>query len=81
VLTGSGWQTEISGEIRNDQVETLSNIKILIQPGSNSLYQFADVDKTSLAPGEITAYSSSIYHPWEPPLTYAEVQGQGKIIP
>lgn len=81
VLTGSGWQTEISGEIRNDQVETLSNIKILIQPGSNSLYQFADVDKTSLAPGEITAYSSSIYHPWEPPLTYAEVQGQGKIVP
>lgn len=52
-----------SGEIRNDQSVTLTNIVAEVSDGPYSDWHVASLGKTTLAPGETTTYSAGFYFP------------------
>jgi hypothetical protein len=52
----------LDGEIRNDHAVPVSSIEMMVYPDVE-FYIYATPDKTSLAPGEITAYTTWLYMP------------------
>jgi len=52
-----------SGEIRNDQSVTLTNIVAEVSDGPYGNWNVASLGKTTLAPGETTTYTAGFYFP------------------
>jgi hypothetical protein len=58
----SAGDNRLSGEIRNDHAVPVTSIDIMVYPTAE-FFNYAAPDKTSLAPGEITAYTTYLYMP------------------
>lgn len=61
-FSGGGELGYLTGEIRNDNLVPVTSIEMLVYPGTE-FSQYATSDKTSLAPGETSGYSATIYFP------------------
>lgn len=69
---------EVTGEIRNDQRVPVSAIQVLVALVDSHLSSLAQINATTLAPGETTSYRAQFYLLWQ---TAFVVQAQGVVTP
>jgi hypothetical protein len=68
----------LDGEIRNDHAVPVTSIEIMVYPDVD-FFIYATPDKTSLASGEITAYTTWLYMPGFPDGESYTVWAQGAV--
>jgi hypothetical protein len=77
-FSGGGELGHLTGEIRNDNAVPVTSIEIMVYPDTEFV-TYATPDKTSLAPGEITAYTTWLYQPGFPESESFTVWAQGAV--